>query len=351
MDELTALSHAVDLARRAGRTAPNPRVGCVILAPDGTVLGEGFHPGAGAPHAEVEALAAAGDARGATAVVTLEPCSHTGRTGPCTQALLDAGIARVVIGRRDPFPPAAGGLEVLRSAGVDVAVAEPEPGLADRLARLNEHWERAAVLGRPYTIWKAAATLDGRVAAADGSARWITGPQARAQVHELRSEVDAVLVGTGTALTDDPHLGVRLPDADESTDQPLRVVLGERELPPGARLLDETAPTLHLPHREPARALAQLWEAGVRSVLLEGGPTVAAAFLRAGLIDRVVWFTAPVLLGAGPAALGDLGITSIAGARRLRVIAVAQVGGDIRIDAVATESTDGTDGTESTEED
>jgi diaminohydroxyphosphoribosylaminopyrimidine deaminase/5-amino-6-(5-phosphoribosylamino)uracil reductase len=256
-------------------------------------------------------------------VVTLEPCNHTGRTGPCTQALLAAGIARVVIGRRDPDPVAAGGAERLAAAGVEVAFA-PVPDL-------NADWEQAVRRGRPVVVWKAAATLDGRVAAADGTARWITGPAARREVHELRAAVDAVVVGTGTVLADDPHLAVRLADRPDAH-QPLRVVVGSRPVPPGARVLDAAGRTIRIADHDPAQVLARLWRQDVRTVLLEGGPRLAAAFVAADLVDRIVWYVAPALLGAGPAALADTGIATIAEARRYRVTGTGVVGDDVRID-------------------
>jgi diaminohydroxyphosphoribosylaminopyrimidine deaminase/5-amino-6-(5-phosphoribosylamino)uracil reductase len=302
----------------------------VLLAPDGTVVGEGFHRGAGTPHAEVAALAAAGDAaRGATAVVTLEPCAHTGRTGPCTEALLAAGVARVVFGQTDRYAVAAGGGEVLRAAGLDV-----EGGLlADEAEAVNPAWTFAVARGRPMVTWKAAATIDGRVAATDGTSRWITSPESRAEVHALRDEVDAVLVGTGTALADDPHLTARLGDGSLRVRQPLRAVMGTTPLPTTLRVFDDAAPTVVLPTRDPVEALAQLAERDVVHVLLEGGPRLAGAFVAAGLVDRVRWYLAPALLGSGPAALQDAGITTIADALRLTVTDVVRVGPDLRIDA------------------
>ena len=219
--EYSAMLHAGELAQRSsGRTSPNPLVGAVLLDATGDVIGEGWHERAGEPHAEVVALRAGGArARGGTMVVTLEPCAHTGRTGPCVDALLAAGISRVVIGVVDPDPIAAGGARVLRNAGVDVSV-----GVAEREMRWgNRAWLAAVSRGRPYLTWKFAATLDGRSAAADGSSRWITGPTARADVHLLRSRHDAVMVGVGTVLADDPELTVRLDSY--SGPQPLRVVL------------------------------------------------------------------------------------------------------------------------------
>jgi diaminohydroxyphosphoribosylaminopyrimidine deaminase/5-amino-6-(5-phosphoribosylamino)uracil reductase len=330
--EVDAMRRALALAASPGvPTGPNPRVGCLLLAPDGEVVGEGYHHGAGSPHAEVDALRAAGGrARGATAVVTLEPCNHTGRTGPCAQALLDAGVVRVVHAQSDPNPVAAGGADRLRAAGVEVVGGV----LADEAAALNETWTFAVTHGRPFVTWKSASTLDGRVAAADGTSRWITSAAARAEVHRLRAEVDAVLVGTGTVLEDDPHLAVRLDGVVvDRAHQPLRVVMGRRDIPEGARVLDQAAPTLQIREHDPAVVLAQLAQRDVQHVLIEGGPKVAAAFVRAGLVDAVRWYVAPALLGAGAQALGYAGINSIAEALRLQVTEVARVGDDVRIDA------------------
>jgi diaminohydroxyphosphoribosylaminopyrimidine deaminase/5-amino-6-(5-phosphoribosylamino)uracil reductase len=329
VDERAALRRAADLASRASRTSPNPKVGCVILDRQGRVVGEGYHRGAGRPHAEVEALRDAGPAaRGATAVVTLEPCNHHGRTGPCSEALIAAGVARVVVGRRDPNPEAAGGIAALRDAGIEVEVAEEHAPLAD----LNRYWEIAVRTGRPAVVWKAAATLDGKVAAVDGTSRWITGSQAREEVHRLRAQVDAVMVGTGTALADDPRLTVRT--GAGAAHQPLRVVVGSRSLPPAAHLHDGSAPTLHIPDHDPEVVLQRLWDEGVRSVLLEGGPRLAGAFLAADLVDCIVWFAAPKLLGSGFSAVADLGIATLTGARSFALQGVRAIGQDVRIDLV-----------------
>ena len=324
------MRRALGLARSPDAAlGPNPRVGCVLLDPDGTVVAEGYHRGAGWPHAEVEALAQAGDrARGSTAVVTLEPCAHTGRTGPCTQALLDAGVVRVVLAQPDDTPVASGGADVLRAAGVEV-----EDGvLADQAAEVNREWSLALHRRRPHLTWKFAATLDGRVAAADGSSRWITSPEARADVHGWRARCDAVLVGTGTVRADDPRLTVRdggrpLPRAR----QPLRVVMGASDLPAGARVLDEEAPSVHLRTRDPRAALAELAARGCQQVWLEGGPRLAGAFVGAGLVDRVVAYYAPRLLGEGAAALGPAGVPTLAAAPALVVADVRRVGPDVRV--------------------
>ena len=254
--ELSAMRRALELAATPGvPRGPNPRVGCVLLDSAGGVLAEGFHRGTGTPHAEVAALAAAGGtAEGATAVVTLEPCNHVGRTGPCAQALLEAGVRRVVFAQSDPTPLASGGARRLAEQGVQVL-----PGvLAEESEALNEAWTFAARHGRPMVTWKVASSLDGRVAAADGSSRWITAGPARAQVHALRAEVDAVLIGTGTALADDPSLTVRDQAGALAAHQPLRVVMGRREIPAGAALRDGTAELLVLAEDGPT-------EAGIRA--------------------------------------------------------------------------------------
>lgn len=323
------LRRAVQAALRGPEADPNPRVGAVVLDAAGHVVGVGHHQGAGTAHAEVQALREAGQrAAGGTAYVSLEPCAHHGRTPPCTLALVEAGVSRVVYAVADPDPKAAGGAGMLQAHGVQT---EHLPSAeADAVLR---HWTFATRTGRPWVTWKTATTLDGRVAAADGSSAWITSPEARADVHELRSRCGAVVVGTGTALADDPALTARRPDGTPRERQPLRVVLGARTLPPAARLHDASAPTLQLPGDDLAAALATLHRHGVRRAMLEGGPTLTAAFWRAGLVDEVVAYLAPALLGAGPTAVGDLGITSIAGIARLQIDDVALVGPDVRITA------------------
>lgn len=335
--EVAAMRRALELAARGPAGGPNPQVGCVILDATGAVAGEGWHHGAGTPHAEPEALAAAGDAaRGGTAVVTLEPCTHTGRTGPCSRALTDAGVARVVVAASDPNPQAAGGAGVLRAAGVDVETGV----LADESERLNRRWLHAVRTGRPFVTWKFAATLDGRSAAADGTSRWITGPASRADVHARRAEAGAVVVGTGTVLADDPQLTVRDGDDRPLDRQPLRVVVGLTDIPAGARVLDDAAPTVHVRTRDPHEVLELVAKHEVRHVWLEGGPRLAAAFVREGLVDEVLVYVAPALLGAGPSAVADLGITSMAGIVRLDVSDVAVLDGDVRITARPLSSTE-----------
>jgi diaminohydroxyphosphoribosylaminopyrimidine deaminase/5-amino-6-(5-phosphoribosylamino)uracil reductase len=322
------MRRALDRAALGPGYGANPRVGCVVLDRTGAVAGEGHHLGAGTAHAEVVALAAAGAAaRNGTAVVTLEPCNHIGRTGPCTQALIAAGVTRVVIAGIDPNPEATGGVRVLRAAGIDV-----ETGLlAAESAALNRRWLFAVGAGRPFVTWKYAATLDGRSAAADRSSQWITGPDARADVHARRAGADAIVVGTGTVLADDPSLTIRDAAGRLEARQPLRVVLGRTPIPPSARVLDDAADTLLLPLRDPAEALATLHARQVRHVWLEGGPRLAAAFWRAGLVDEVLGYIAPALLGDGTAAVGDLGVTTMRDIHRLELVGVHRLGDDLLI--------------------
>lgn len=321
------LDRAVALALEGPARDRNPRVGCVLVGPDGEILAEGHHAGAGTAHAEAAALAAAGErAHGATAYVTLEPCSHQGRTGPCTQALLDASVARVVYAVPDPTETAAGGAAWLREYGVPVK-HHPHTG-ADQLVA---DWARAQALGRPHVIWKIAGTLDGRVAAADGTSRWITSEPARQDSHDLRARVHAIVVGTGTALLDNPALTARAPDGSLLPDQPLRVVVGHRDLPEGAHLSTGPDPALQVRSHDPHEVLQTLAERGVQTVLLEGGPTLGGAFWSAGCVDEVLAYVAPVLLGAGASAVPDLGIRTLSDAARLLLADVARVGPDLRL--------------------
>lgn len=323
-----AMRRALDLARRGPAATPNPRVGCVVLDAAGRIVGEGWHRGAGTPHAEVDALARAGArAQGGTAVVTLEPCNHTGRTGPCSEALLAAGISRVVHAQADPNPVAAGGAARLRAAGVEVTSGL----LADQAEALNRSWTFAQRHHRPLVTWKFAATLDGYSAAADGSSQWITSESMRELVMSRRAECGAVVVGTGTALADDPRLTTRRPDGSPCEHQPLRVVVGRRPLPEHARARGDDGLLRQYTTHDPAEVLDSLTAEGVHHVWLEGGPRLAAAFWRAGLVDEVVACLAPALLGAGSPAVADLGIGSMAGIERLRLRELLQAGGDLAL--------------------
>ncbi|MGK4585265.1 bifunctional diaminohydroxyphosphoribosylaminopyrimidine deaminase/5-amino-6-(5-phosphoribosylamino)uracil reductase RibD [Kitasatospora sp. HPMI-4] len=349
------MRRAVELAgSNLGATTPNPTVGCVILDRSGVPVAEGRHEFAGGPHAEAVALRRAGSsAFGGTAVVTLEPCAHVGRTGPCAHALRAAGIRRVVYAVADPTPIASGGADYLRAAGLSVVGGV----LETKARRANRFWLHAVAKQRPYLTWKFGGTLDGRAAAVDGTSRWITGVEARRDAHELRAVHDAVLVGSGTVRADDPHLGLR--HGVRGT-PPARVVLAgsAADLPADARIWDESAPTLllltdaasaaHLPERvhriavpataesgaDVSRALEELYARGIHSVLVEGGPRIAAALLRAGLVDEIVGYVAPLLLGAGPSVLADAGIATLADGVRLDVLETKPMGQDLRITAL-----------------
>ncbi len=338
--EVAAMRRAIELAARGAATAlPNPVVGCVVLSPAGAVVGEGWHQVYGGPHAEVNALAAAGSAaRGATAVVTLEPCNHTGQTGPCSLALIDAGITRVVIANVDPNPAAAGGIRTLRDAGIDVNTGV----LADEAADVNRVWLTSLANQRPFVTFKAGVTIDGRVAAADGTSKWITSAESRADVHLLRQRVDVMMVGVGTVLTDDPQLTVRDPEGSLLGPQPLRVVVDSRgRTPPTAKVLDDRAPswmaTAALVGADAdgrvdlARLLDELWKLRLRHVLLEGGPRLAAAFLDAGLIDEVILYQAPLILGAGTAAVSGGAVRTLAAAHRFELREITRIGQDVKL--------------------
>jgi diaminohydroxyphosphoribosylaminopyrimidine deaminase/5-amino-6-(5-phosphoribosylamino)uracil reductase len=280
------------------------------------------------------ALRAAGDAaRGGTAVITLEPCNHSGSTGPCTEALIAAGIARVVYSVDDPNPVAAGGAQRLREAGLEVVAGVEQ---AEVVYGALGPWLLAVTQARPFVTWKFASTLDGRSAAADGTSRWISNPISRADVHALRDIVDAIVVGSGTVLTDDPQLTVRgvrgAADDELANRQPLRVVMDRRHrVPDTAQVFDNAAETVVLDTAVPRFALKALFDRGVRHVLLEGGPTLAGAFVEARLVDQVVAYLAPKLLGAGTASLQHAGITTMVDAVTLDVSEVTRLGDDVKI--------------------
>ncbi|GAA3046829.1 bifunctional diaminohydroxyphosphoribosylaminopyrimidine deaminase/5-amino-6-(5-phosphoribosylamino)uracil reductase RibD [Gordonia defluvii] len=325
---LDAMVRAIVVSQAAaGVSTPNPPVGAVIVGAHGEIIAAGHTQAAGGAHAEVVALRAAGAAaRGATAVVTLEPCNHTGRTGPCTRALIDAGIARVVYAVGDPNPRAAGGADALRAAGVEVVSGIGAAEAADGPLRGWLHRQRT---GRPVVIAKIAASLDGRVAAPDGTSRWITGAAARQDAHALRGVLDAIIVGTGTVLTDDPALTARHSDGSLFDHQPTRVVLGRRTISASATVCDGAAPTRIVDSRDPADALAAVPDALM--VLVEGGPTLIGAFLAAGLVDEVHAYLAPVFLGAGANAVDDPAVTTLAQAHRFAVADVTALGDDVRL--------------------
>lgn len=359
MDDRAYVERALGLAERGrGMTSPNPMVGAVVVA-EGRIVGEGHHEGPGLPHAEVVALAEAGErALGATLYTTLEPCNHFGRTPPCTTAILQAGIATVVSATGDPNPVVNGrGFATLRAAGVEVRTGV----LTEVAERQNEAYVKHVRTGLPFVTWKMAASLDGKVASRDGSSRWITGEAARRDVHRLRAWSDAIVVGAGTALADDPSLTVRHPDYRGHP--PLRVLVDARgRVPETGDLFDDAAPTLvattvaspsdrrdawrergaevieYEPEGDlvPFSALVRdLGKRDVQGVLLEGGPTLAWTAVEEGAVDKVVVYLAPKLIGGvdAPTVLGGRGFAPIAAALDLRIWSFDRVGEDLRVEA------------------
>ena len=342
-----AMRRALELAANGPLTGGNPRVGCVLLSPDGEIVAEGWHRGAGTAHAEVDALSRVStgstskgrstskggstskgrSTAGLTAVVTLEPCNHTGRTGPCSEALIAAGVARVVYAVSDPGRASGGGAERLREAGVEVIAGV----LAEEAETFLEEWLTATRRGTPWVTVKWAATLDGRAAAADGSSQWITGTASRQRVHEQRAQSDAIVVGTGTVLADDPSLTARGDAGELLPHQPLPVVIGERGIPAGAKLRDR--PVLEAASRDLPAILRDLYSRDIRRVYVEGGPTLASAFIAAGLVDEYAVYVAPKVLGGPRLAVTDIGVGTIADARELTITSVESLGDDILITA------------------
>lgn len=329
------MRRALELAANGPLTGGNPRVGCVLLSPDGEIVGEGWHRGAGTAHAEVDALSrvstgsasTGGSTSGLTAVVTLEPCNHTGRTGPCSEALIAAGVTRVVYAVSDPGGTSGGGADRLRDAGVEVIsgvlAEEAESFLAD--------WLTATRRGTPWVTLKWATTIDGRAAAADGSSQWITGTASRQRVHEQRAQSDAIVVGTGTVLADDPSLTARGDAGELLPHQPLPVVIGQRGIPASATLRDR--PFLEATSRDLPAVLRDLYSRDIRRVYVEGGPTLASAFIAAGLVDEYAVYVAPKVLGGPRLAVTDIGVDTIADARELTITSVESLGDDILITA------------------
>jgi diaminohydroxyphosphoribosylaminopyrimidine deaminase/5-amino-6-(5-phosphoribosylamino)uracil reductase len=322
-----SLSELMSMAMAEGEKArlhapPNPWVGALLVDERGVIVGEGHTQAPGESHAEVEALRRAGDkARGATMTVTLEPCSHVGRTGPCAEAIIEAGVARVVIGLIDPDPRVSGqGVELLKASGVDVEVGVEGELVRAQLAPYL--WHR--VTGRPYVVVKVASTLDGVVAMSDGTSQWITGAEARRDAHVLRAQSQAILVGAGTVRSDDPALTARL---DDIVLEPLRVVLGHA--PEDARV----RPCLEV-SGDLREVLDDLGRRGVLQLLVEGGPNTSGSFLDEGLVNHVVWYVAPAFAGdeGTLAALHGLSTPTMEALRRGRIVDVQRVGEDIRVD-------------------
>jgi len=328
MDYTVAMQRAIVLSQKGlGKTSPNPIVGAVIIDSQGHVIAEGFHDRMRSPeHAEIVALKIAGlQAKGATMVVTLEPCNHTGTTGPCSKAITDAGISKVVYAVKDPNKKAAGGAQALRDQGVQV-----ESGvLESEAAYANRAWLTKIEKSRPFFTWKVATTLDGKIAALDGSSQWISNEKSRNDVQLLRRQADAILVGTNTVLTDDPHLIPR-GDFSEFTGNPLRVVCGEQELPTASKIFDSAATTLQVKSKDLATLIAELNKSGVNHVLVEAGPTLATAMLKQGLMDELVMYQAPSLLGQGKSFVADFGANGIDQKIVLDHISSEVIDGDVK---------------------
>ncbi|MEB4210452.1 bifunctional diaminohydroxyphosphoribosylaminopyrimidine deaminase/5-amino-6-(5-phosphoribosylamino)uracil reductase RibD [Mycobacterium sp. 94-17] len=326
-----AMRLAIEQSNRVkGTTYPNPPVGAVILDTGGEVVGVGATEPTGGDHAEIRALRRAGDlAVGGTVVVTLEPCNHYGRTPPCVNALLDAKVGTVVYAVADPNPEAAGGAGRLRDAGVEVRSGV----LADEVAGgpLRE-WLHKQRTGLPHVTWKYASSVDGRSAAADGSSQWISSEASRLDLHRRRAAADAIVVGTGTVLADDPALTARRPDGSLADRQPLRVVVGMREIPSEAKVLNDDSRTMLIRTHDPLEVLKAVSDR--TDVLLEGGPTLAGAFVRAGVVDRIVAYVAPTLLGGPVTAVDDVGVTTITRALRWQFDRIDRVGPDVVLSLV-----------------
>ena len=330
-DYAPVMRRALELATHGPSEGLNPQVGAVALDSSGNVIAEGWHMGSGTPHAEVDALSKVSpeDMKGATMVVTLEPCNHTGKTGPCVDALITAGVARVVFGVSDPGPSSGGGAERLRAAGIEVIGGV----CADEVEAHQSSWLTAARLGRPHVTVKWAGSLDSRAAANDGTSQWISGPVSRERVHEQRAAADAIIVGTGTVLADNPSLTARRPNGDLHVRQPIPVVIGERATPADALIRQHPKEAVITGTRDVREALTQLHARGIRSVYVEGGPTLASAFIAAGVVDRFYVFLAPLILGGSRHAITNVGVETLSESIDLDIDTVERLGDDVLITA------------------
>ena len=328
-----AMARAIDCARLGlGKTFPNPIVGAVITSATGEIVSEGFHQGG--DHAEVIAINTAKEIpAGAILYVSLEPCSHHGKTPPCVDAIINSGIKKVVYAVNDPNPAAAGGADRLRAAGIEV-----ESGIGEVQARLeNRAWLTKMELGRPRITWKIASTMDGKVAASDGSSKWITGELARTDVAHMRSQFDAIITSTATVIADDP-----LMTSKGFGKNPVRIVMGRTEINAGAQIMDSSAETIFIKSQNLKDLIALANERGFNQVLIESGPTFGTALLREDLIDEIVLFQAPTLFGSGKPAIGDLGITHISGRLDFEISDVEMIGSDLKITLIKSDN--GTEG-------
>jgi diaminohydroxyphosphoribosylaminopyrimidine deaminase/5-amino-6-(5-phosphoribosylamino)uracil reductase len=306
-----------------GRTAPNPNVAAAIYSFDGQLIADGAHNRQiSIDHAEVVAIRNAGEkARGAVLVVSLEPCNHIGVTPACVDAIIDGGISKVIYAVKDPNPVASGGAERLRAAGIEVEyIASP------LLEQVQSAWLHRIRVGRPYFIWKVATSIDGRIAASDGSSQWITSEDSRADVQTLRSQSDAILIGTGTALADNPTLRPRIQGATK----PVRIVMGNRDIPAEFNLNDGVSETIYVKSHEVSELLAVLDTQKINQVFVEAGPALGSVLLKAGIIDEVVIYQAPIALGAGPSWLEDIGISTLTAAQKLELISSEVCGSDVK---------------------
>lgn len=323
MDQSALMSRADDLSKLGlGYTAPNPIVGCIIVDSNNIVIAEEFHNGGA--HAESKAINSIKVIpEGATLFTTLEPCNHQGKTEPCSDLIIKSGIKNVIYSIADPNSVAQGGSKKLREAGLNVTSGV----LSEKVEFTNRHWLQKIKTGRPYFTWKIAMTLDGKIAALDGSSKWITSVESRDEVSKLRSQADAVLIGTGTALADNPSLNSHNPGSR----QPLRIVMGKSEVPVSHKLNDDSAPTHFLKSHESTDLIKLLSDLEINQVLVESGPNLATSLLKLGLIDEIVAYIAPSILGSGSSFVGDLDISSLSERMDYQIHSFTQVGNDLRV--------------------
>jgi len=318
-----AYAHLYSLSLQGlGVSTPNPNVSAAIYGADGSLISDGFHNRKiSIDHAEVVALKKAGSAaRGASMVISLEPCAHTGTTPPCVQAIIDAGIAKVIYAVADPNPIAAGGAQKLIDAGIDVEYRE-----SAELTYVQRAWLHKEKTGRPLMIWKVATTLDSKVAASDGTSQWITGPESREDVQVLRAQSDGILIGTNTALVDNPHLIPR-----GHTARPVRIISGEQEVPASNKVFDDEARTITVKSKSIPELMKVLSDEGFNQVLVEAGPTLGSALMASGNIDELIIYQAPKMLGAGKEFVSHLGISTLDDYLELELISVQPFGSDIK---------------------
>lgn len=337
--ELSAsMLRALELASRSPIYGENPQVGAVLINEAEEIIAEGWHRGAGTPHAEIDALnnlAAKGlTAAGLTAVVTLEPCNHIGKTGPCSKALIEAGVKRVVFGSSDPGESEGGGRFTLEAAGVEVVSGI----LHDKCDQLIAPWLTNKFNKRPYVVIKWASSVDGRTAAADGSSKWITGAPARDDVHARRAASQAIVVGTNTVELDDPELTARKPDGSLYENQPLRVIIGERALAADSRVFNSAAKTVRFETHDLNEVMRKLFERGIRQVFVEGGAELESALIREGLADEFLMYLAPKLIGGPATAIRDIEVAGIDQALNLEFVETKRLGSDLLIRAKSAKS-------------